>query len=95
MQANPINRRKKTKDYQDICALKMDTEEPLLFFGGKDYLPLFDRLTNQYRGKRTVFYNSTAPPNLPDCDVQKFDTNRRRKWHYECAQACLDGRLMQ
>jgi len=92
-QAKQVSRRKKSADYKDFCCLELGDDQPLLFFGGKDYLKLFCCLTHGYRGKRTVFYNSANPPKAPDCALQKFETKRRTNWHYECAQAYLDGRL--
>lgn len=93
-QAKPINRRKKSAVYDDICALDLDSIEPLAFFGGKDYLPLFCRLTAGYRGERTVYYNAAIPPKAPGCTLRKFETNRRTNWHYECAQAFSEGDLV-
>lgn len=42
--------------------LPSGTEEPIVFFGGKDYLPLFERLTNDVRAPRTVFFDSANAP---------------------------------
>ncbi|MBC6443380.1 MAG: hypothetical protein GDA53_09770 [Rhodobacteraceae bacterium] len=92
-QAAPLSRRQKSARWQDMCALDPQDSRPLVFFGGKDYLPLFRTLTGRYQGKRTVFFNSAAPPEAPGCALRKFETSRKTNWHYECAQAFLDGRL--
>src|SRR6185312_14489468 len=62
MTAEPYKRRRKRDVYGDLRMLPNDTDEPIVFFGGKDYLPLFCELTKGVRGKKTVFYNSGEPP---------------------------------
>ena len=89
--AESYMRRRKTDRYADFRMLPDDTEEDVLFFGGKDYLPLFCALTDRIRGRRTVFYNSVRIPNVPGCVLQRFATTTRTNWHYECANAFLDG----
>lgn len=75
--------------YRDLCQLPKDGDEPVVFFGGNDYVPLFCNLTRSYSGKRVVFYNSTSPPDAPNCLCERFDTRTRTNWHYECAQYFL------
>ena len=38
---------------------------PIVFLGGKDYVPLFQALTAAYGGERIVFYNSRFAPASP------------------------------
>ena len=87
--AEPYKRRKKSDTYSDLCMLPDDTEEPMVFFGGQDYVPLFCRLTHAFRVSRTVFYNSDQVPDAPGCSLKRFVTRRRTNWHYECANAFL------
>jgi hypothetical protein len=91
--AEPYKRRRRGDRYEDLRMLPDDTEHDVLFFGGKDYLPLFCSLTDTVRGTRTVFYNSKIPPQAPGCRLVLFDTATRTNWHYECAKAFLDGAL--
>ena len=42
-----------------------DDGEGIVFLGGKDYLPLFCRLTTTLKGRKTVFFNSANRPDLP------------------------------
>src|SRR5690242_6943739 len=42
--AEPYKRRRKTDKYDDFCLLPEDTDDQVVFFGGKDYLPLFCKL---------------------------------------------------
>ncbi len=91
--AEPFKRRGKGAPYRDFNMLPVNSDEPVLFLGGKDYLPLFDRLTASIPGQRIVLYNSNIAPRLPKAFLQRFVTTTRTNWHYECAQALIDGRI--
>jgi hypothetical protein len=71
--------------------LPNDTENDLVFFGGKDYLPLFHSLTATNRSKKIVFFNSVHVPNIPGYLFRRFETKTKTNWHYGCAKAYLDG----
>ena len=88
--ADSYKRRRKADRYQDFCMLLRDADEPIVFFGGKDYVPLFCTLTKSAKGKRTIFYNSARPPEAPDCRLERFETATRTDWHYECANHFLN-----
>lgn len=92
-QAKPVFQRKESAPFADIKGLPADSVEPVLFFGGKAYRQLFADLTASIKSKRIVFYNSTVKPTIAGCTLQRFETNRKRNWHYECAQAFLAGTL--
>jgi hypothetical protein len=87
--AEPYKRRKKTDRYRDLCMLPAESEDEIVFFGGKDYLPLFCSLTGSVKGPKKVFYNSKSLPYAPRCSLVKFETTTRTNWHYECAEAFL------
>lgn len=89
--ADSYKRRRKADRYDDFHMLPDDTEENIIFFGGRDYLPLFGSLTHPVRATRTVFHNSAQPPQLSGCTLRRFDTSARTNWHYECASAFIDG----
>ena len=60
-----------------------------MFLGGKDYVPLFCRLTDGV-ARRTVI--SKTPPRVPEpvkCCL--FKTRIRTNWHYECAKKLVSG----
>ncbi len=84
-------RRKKSDRYRDFKMLAESTREPIVFFGGKDYLPLFAALTSSIRARKTVFYNSAKVPRTPGCVLKRFKTRTRTNWQYECANAFVDG----
>ena len=89
----PYKRRKKADAYDDFQMLPEDADGKLLFFGGRDYLPLFSRLTDKFKGTRIVFYNSAHLPKINRCTLIRFETTTRTNWHYECAHAFLTGTL--
>jgi len=91
--AEKYKRRIRRDRYHDSCMLPDGTTDPIVFFGGKDYLPLFCALTESYRGRRTIFYNSSRVPDSPGCTLRRFDTTTRTNWHYECANAFVQGQL--
>jgi hypothetical protein len=79
--------------YADFNMLSWETEDDIFFIGGKDYLPLFCKLTAGVRGKRTVFYNSANTPPVQGCKLMHFHTTTRTNWHYECATAMLESAI--
>jgi hypothetical protein len=89
--ADDWKRRRKRDTYSDLSMLPVGTEEEIVFFGGKDYLPLFTRLTAPAGSARTVFYNSATLPYAPNCRLVRFSTTTRTNWHYECADAFARG----
>jgi hypothetical protein len=89
--ADDWKRRRQRDAYRDLSMLSVETEEEIVFLGGKDYLPLFARLTAPARSARMVFYNSATLPDAPDCRLVRFSTTTRTNWHYECADALMRG----
>jgi hypothetical protein len=83
-------RRRKADRYEDFRMLPEETGDEIVFFGGKDYIALFCKLTCGHRSERTVFYNSALPPAAPGCMLAKFDTTTRTNWQYEAAKAFLE-----
>ena len=91
--AEKYKRRSKRDQYHDLCMLPIDTDEDLVFFGGKDYLPLFCKLTGNYLGQRFVFYNAAVQPNAPGCKLIRYETSARTNWHYTCAKDFVAGKI--
>ena len=91
--ADGYKRRNKDDLYDDLCMLPDDIEDEIVFFGGKDYLQLFCSLTIAVNAKKTVFYNSAQRPHVTGCRLKRFNTKTRTNWHYECANAFIDGAI--
>ncbi len=66
-------------------------DEPITFLGGKDYVPLFCRLTQSCRGERQVHYSSAKAADAPGCKLVRFITTQRTNWHYSCAEQLVGG----
>lgn len=86
-------RRRRVDKYLDLCLLPEQTREHIVFFGGKDYLPLFCALTARIKGPKTVFFNSIQLPHAFGCVLTRFATRTKTNWHYECANAFLDHEI--
>ncbi|HZU51162.1 MAG TPA: hypothetical protein VE968_04725, partial [Sphingomicrobium sp.] len=69
--AEPYVRRRKHEAYEDFSMLPAGASEPIVFFGGREYVPLFAKLTAAAE-RRIVFYNSAIPPQAPGCFVRRF-----------------------
>ncbi|MGE0132413.1 MAG: hypothetical protein AB7U82_30390 [Blastocatellales bacterium] len=65
--------------------------ETVAFFGGKDYLPLFCRLTSDYAGPRIAAFNSASEPQAHGVRFVRYHTRTRTNWHTEAVNAFLDG----
>ena len=88
-------RRRRNDVFMDLSMLPADRTGPIVFLGGKDYVPLFCRLTEGAKSERIVFYsyngNSDNPPAAPGCRLLRFETSTRTNWHYGCARALIRG----
>lgn len=91
--AEKYQRRYRRDPYDDFRMLPDDTINPVVFFGGKDYVGLFCELTGQVQGPRRVLYNANNAPKAPGCQTMRFHTNTRTNWQYEAASAYVEGRL--
>lgn len=93
MAAEPFKRRKRNDRYDDFRQLTSNTADQIVFFGGKDYLPLFCRVTSDTRSERIIFYNAMKTPSVPNCCLIKYETAMRTNWHYACATDFLAQRI--
>ena len=78
--------------YPNFSMIPKETSSHVVFLGGKDYIPLFCQTTMRI-ARRTVLYNANTPPDAPGCTLRRYETDTRRNWHYECAQALISGTL--
>jgi hypothetical protein len=92
LSADAYKRRRKTDRYEDF-RMAEDTTNEIVFLGGKDYLPLFCSLTETISSEKIVFFNSALMPRYSGCTFRRFETTTRTNWHYECANAFVDGTI--
>ncbi len=90
-QADAFKRRRPSDAYADFNMLEGRSDEPVAFFGGKDYLPLFCRLTEGYPGRRIAVFNSATQPQAQGVRFVRYHSQTRTNWHYEAVSAFLDG----
>ena len=86
-----FKRRRRHDSYSDFRMLPTDASGPILFFGGRDYIPLFCTLTADSVSQRRVSYAGREPA-APGCRVQRYGkpfTN----WHYQCAKAYVEENI--
>ena len=86
-------RRGQGEAWCDFAMKPSDCREPMMFFGGRSYVPLFCALTENAQAPRLVWHNSDCKPAAPGCRVRRFRTATRTNWHYGCARAYVEGRL--
>ncbi|MBL4617865.1 MAG: hypothetical protein JKY46_09215 [Robiginitomaculum sp.] len=92
--AEKYKRRGKKDNYADFRMLQSADNEPVIFLGGKDYIPLFCHLTSHLNTKRVVIYNSKNKLFAPGCSMSLYKTTTRTNWHYKCAQAIIDNEFV-
>ena len=89
---NAYKRRRSGDRYLDFRMLPEQASDEIVFFGGKDYRPLFYNLTVGTKGRKIVFYNSgVRPEEAAGYELRRFETGTRTNWHYECANSFMDG----
>lgn len=80
-------------DYEDYCHLPADDTEPVIFMGGENYRPLFERLTGGTVAPKTIYYRAEKIVRRPGFAYEKYETRRKTNWHYSCANDLIAGRL--
>ncbi len=91
VQAKPFKRRRAFDTYSDFNMLEDPDAEPVVFFGGRAYLPLFCRLTENYVGSRIAAFNSASESQAYGIRTVRYRTRTRTNWHYEAVSAFMGG----
>lgn len=91
--AERYKRRFQSETYRGLCQLPLPAAEPILFFGGRDYLPLFEQLTVHIDSPLVVFHRAEYAKRSPRFTYVKYDTRASTNWHYLCVRDFLSGRL--
>lgn len=71
-----------------------ESDEPLVFFGGKSYFPLFCTLTDHCRCRRVAYHHLNVPPRWEGVEVRRYEADTPRNWHYGAVRALIDGSLV-
>jgi hypothetical protein len=77
--------------YQDFNKLNIVDKEDIVFFGGKDYIKLFYKLTKDFENRKIIYFYGNKR-NIPKSLVNsnnfyfvKYNSKNNRAWHYEAA----------
>lgn len=85
--------------YQYFQQIPRHANDPIVFLGGMDYIPVFRSLVESLNRRTIVFAKDGAPTEkvrrmLPrQWEVRPFQTKRVQNWHYDCAVALANGTL--
>lgn len=91
--AERYKRRGQRDRYADFRQLRRHGSEPIVFLGGKDYQPLFERLTAHIEAEKVIFHRSDSVPQRRGFGYVKYDTPARTNWHYLCVRDLLAGQV--
>jgi hypothetical protein len=92
-QAKPLVRRRRQHRYQDFCQAPASVAGPLVFFGVKDYVPLFVELTRGVLAERIIVHRTAEAPEVAGCRTLRYAEGPPRTWHYLAAADLAAGRL--
>lgn len=100
-QADAFKRRRRSDRYADFAQIGSNLRGPLVFVGGKDYLPLFEQLTRNTLVEKVVFRRcdpadvNASDEHHGDMVFRPFRTSAKTNWHYACAEMlCENGSEM-
>jgi len=93
-QAETPSKRKKHDAFDDFNHLKtsaLDNNETICFFGGKDYLDLYYKLTADIAARKIIYHSHTIQQQQPGYDYIAY--RRFTNWHYSCVADFMRGDL--
>lgn len=92
-QADRCERRKFVRTDSYFNQLLDDSDGPIVFLGGRDYIPLFCWLTEKCYSCRIVYYyQNSKRPEANGCKTEGFKGEKDRTWYYECAKDFIAGK---
>ena len=95
LQAERWKRRTKRDEFCDFAQLTqadLPIGEQIYFFGGKDYLPLYYRLTRTLVARKVIYFASARMPMNQDFEYIPYGT-AGINWQYRCARHFIEGRI--
>ncbi len=94
-QAKPWKRRTKRDvfcDFAHLTQVDIARNEAVYFFGGKEYLPLYYRLTRSLFARKVVYFASTRIITEGAFEYIGYGS-AGTNWHYRCVSDFLAGRI--
>jgi hypothetical protein len=95
MQAKPWQRRRQSDAFSDFNHLAADGVVPqdvVYFFGGRDYLPLYYRLTRNIPARKVVYVAAASIPRESTYEYIEYGS-KGTNWHYRCASDFVGDRI--
>ena len=83
------------RDFNDLCPIPEGLEGPIVFFGGKDYLPLFCKLTESSDLLKVVFHIGKRPSLPPGYKPELYvrTDSGQGTWYFQCASDFIEGKI--
>jgi len=90
-----LYQRRHRQDKYDDFKLPSDVAESAVFFGSRNYIDFFCRMTSRVRvqRQRMIFWAGNNKPDASGCMLREYKTTLRTNWHYKCAKEFAEGRL--
>lgn len=80
-------------DFNHLQDAQISKDEPIHFFGGKDYRPLFYALVTTLPGKKIVHYKGNVEECRDGFEYAEYKgPEKNRTWHYRAAKEFLPQR---
>jgi hypothetical protein len=83
--------RKQKDQFNDFNMLPHDTQDAVVYLGGKDYISLFYGLTKELACPKVIIHNSNNTAFRAGYKLLQYPTKIRTNWHYACASAIAAG----
>ncbi|MGC3998036.1 MAG: hypothetical protein QM767_11305 [Anaeromyxobacter sp.] len=101
-QAEPYKRRLPGDHYADFNQLPAVPDGPVVFLGGRDYLPLFTTLVRSVKGPVIVPFRCEPSDRVTRASesgpvrLVPYRTTAKTNWHYGCAERlCEDSAFLE
>ena len=74
--------------YNDFNQLEVSCVDDIVYVGGKDYLDLFYKLTQNLPNRKIIYYNTQTQPKANNGNYKyiKYDINYTTNWYYQLAK---------
>lgn len=82
------------RDFNQLSDAQLSPDEPIHFFGGQDYLPLFYRLADGLPGIK-VIHHKAKPLCREGYDYDAYKGAANTNWHYPAAEAFISSRSVE
>jgi len=79
-------------DFAQMTQAELSVGEPIYFFGGKDYLPLYYKLVRTLAARKVIYFASGHILREEAFIYIQYQTGGTN-WHYRCARDFIEGKI--